>query len=96
MQHPLPQHGVPTAVNSSPAAAGLAVLEPRLAFAVAANRQLDIGLIGCGGRGEWILRHFADRSGFNVVACSDYFQDRVDAVGEKFAKRKAGERVGVG
>ena len=67
------------------AAASLMILKPQLAFADTANRKLDIGLIGCGGRGQWIMKFFADHGGFNVVACADYFQDKVDAVGEKFA-----------
>jgi len=76
------------------AAVGLTVLNPQLAFADTANRKLDIGLIGCGGRGQWVIKHFADHGGFNVVACTDYFQDKVDAAGDKFgipaARRFAG------
>jgi predicted dehydrogenase len=66
-------------------AAGLSILKPQLAFGDTANRKLDIGLIGCGGRGQWVIKHFADHGGFNVVACTDYFQDKVDTAGEKFA-----------
>ena len=65
------------------AAVGLTILKPQLAFADTANRKLDIGLIGCGGRGQWIMKSFADHGGFNVVACADYFQDKVDAAGAK-------------
>ncbi len=76
------------------AAAGMTILQPHLAFSDTANRKLDIGLIGCGGRGQWVIKHFADHGGFNVVACSDFFQDKVDAAGEKFgipaAKRFSG------
>jgi myo-inositol 2-dehydrogenase / D-chiro-inositol 1-dehydrogenase len=65
------------------AAVGMTILKPQLAFADAANRKLDIGLIGCGGRGQWITKFFTDHGGFNVVACADYFQDKVDTVGDK-------------
>lgn len=75
-------------------AVGLTILKPQAAFGDTANRKLDIGLIGCGGRGQWVIKHFAEHGGFNVVACSDYFQDKVDAAGEKFgipaAKRFTG------
>jgi len=76
------------------AAVGLGILKPQLAFGDTANRKLDVGLIGCGGRGQWVIKHFADHGGFNVVACTDYFQDKVDAAGDKFgipaARRFAG------
>lgn len=76
------------------AAVGLTILNPQLAFGDTANRKLNLGLIGCGGRGQWILKFFADHGGFNLVACADYFQDKVDAAGEKYgipvAKRFTG------
>lgn len=80
--------------GASTAAIGLTVLKPQLAFADTANRKLDIGLIGCGGRGQWVIKHFADHGGYNVIACTDYFQDKVDTAGDKFgipaARRFAG------
>lgn len=48
-----------------------------------ANTRVDIGLIGCGGRGSWIAKLFADSGLYNVVACADYFGDRADRVGEQ-------------
>lgn len=59
------------------------VLQPAAVFGAEANTRLDIGLIGCGGRGSWIADLFAQSGKFNLVACSDYFQDKVDAVGTK-------------
>lgn len=61
-----------------------AVLEPALALGAEAGPVLDIGLIGCGGRGGWIADLFAQSGKFRFVACADYFQDRADAVGTKF------------
>ena len=43
--------------------------------------KLKIGLIGCGGRGSWIIDLFDKHGGYKVVAAADYFQDRVDKVG---------------
>jgi predicted dehydrogenase len=65
-------------------AAAITVLKPSLVFGAEANSVLDIGLIGCGGRGSWIAKLFADSGKYRLVACSDYFQDKVDAVGEKY------------
>jgi myo-inositol 2-dehydrogenase / D-chiro-inositol 1-dehydrogenase len=68
------------------AAAGTAVtlLKPSLVFGAEANSVLEIGLIGCGGRGSWIANLFADSGRYRLVACADYFQDKADAVGDKF------------
>jgi hypothetical protein len=60
-----------------------AVLKPELVRGAEANSKIDIGLIGCGGRGGWIADFFQNHGGFRLVAAADYFQDRVDAVGEK-------------
>jgi hypothetical protein len=49
-----------------------------------ANSKIDIGLIGCGGRGKWIADLFAKHGSYNIVAAADYFEDRVSAFGEKF------------
>lgn len=49
----------------------------------ASDRVVDLGLIGCGGRGAWIADLFAQTGRYRWVACADYFQDRVDAVGNK-------------
>ncbi|MCX6913183.1 MAG: Gfo/Idh/MocA family oxidoreductase [Verrucomicrobia bacterium] len=68
---------------SAATATAITVLKPSLVFGAEANSVLDIGLIGCGGRGSWIAKLFADSGKYRFVACSDYFQDKVDAVGEK-------------
>jgi myo-inositol 2-dehydrogenase/D-chiro-inositol 1-dehydrogenase len=64
-------------------ALGLTILKPDLLGAAEANSKINIGVIGCGGRGAWVAELFAKNGNFNVVAVSDYFQDRVDGIGEK-------------
>jgi len=49
----------------------------------AANSKLKLGLIGCGMRGKWIADLFARHGGYQLAAAADYFQDRVDELGEK-------------
>jgi predicted dehydrogenase len=66
------------------AATAMTVLKPSIVFGTAANSSLEIGLIGCGGRGSWIAGLFADSGKYRWVACADYFQDKADAVGQKF------------
>jgi len=65
------------------AAVGFTVLKPELLGAADANSKVDIGVIGCGGRGAWIADLLAKNGHYNVVAVADYFQDRVDAAGNK-------------
>src|ERR1035441_3148905 len=76
------------------AALGFTVLKPALVGAAEANSKIDIGVVGCGGRGAWIAELFAKNGNYNVVALADYFQDRVDAAGNKLnvpaAKRFTG------
>ena len=64
-------------------AAAFTILKPSLALGAEANTVLDIGLIGCGGRGSWIADLFAASGKYRFVACADYFQDKADAVGQK-------------
>ncbi len=60
------------------------LLEPARVFGAQAQSKLEIGLIGCGGRGSWIARLFADSGLYRLAACADYFQDRIDAVGNQY------------
>ncbi|MCU0962441.1 MAG: Gfo/Idh/MocA family oxidoreductase [Pirellulaceae bacterium] len=64
-------------------AAGITILRPELVRGYAANEKVDIGIIGCGGRGVWIAELFHKHGGYNIVAATDYFQDRVDDLGNK-------------
>ncbi len=65
-------------------ALSLAVAPSGFGRQAGANGKIDIGLIGCGGRGTWIADLFRQNGHYNVVALADYFQDRVDAAGDKF------------
>jgi predicted dehydrogenase len=66
------------------AAMTFTVLKPAQVFGAPANSVLEMALIGCGGRGGWIADLFAETGKYRFVACADYFQDRVDAVGNKY------------
>ena len=66
------------------AATTFTVMKPSLVRGSAANSAMEIGMIGCGGRGNWIAKLFVDNGKYRFVACSDYFQDRVDGFGAKY------------
>jgi predicted dehydrogenase len=74
--------------------AAFTILKPSLVAGAEANAKLEIGLIGCGGRGQWIASLFKEHGGYNVAALAEYFPDRLNAAGEKFqvpeAKRFSG------
>jgi len=64
-------------------AVSITLLKPNLVAGAEANSKIDLGLIGCGGRGTWIAGLFAKHGGYNVVAVADYFADKADAAGQK-------------
>lgn len=57
-------------------AAPLVLPSPTFASDVS-RRKIKLGVIGCGGRGQWIGDLFAKHGGFKIVAGADYFQDRL-------------------
>jgi myo-inositol 2-dehydrogenase/D-chiro-inositol 1-dehydrogenase len=65
------------------AALSFTIVKPGQVRGAAANSKVNLGLIGCGGRGTWIAELFQQHGGYNVVAVADYFQDRIDNAGEK-------------
>lgn len=66
------------------AAATFSIIRPSAVFGAEANSTLEIGLVGCGGRGSWIADLFAaEKAKYRLTACADFFKDRVDAVGQK-------------
>ena len=77
------------------AALSFTVVKPQLVHAYDANSKLDLGIIGCGGRGTWIAELFKQHGGYNVVAAADYFQDRVDNLGNKLGVDNAHRYTGL-
>lgn len=73
------------------AAFSFATMKPKLAFGTEANSKIRLGMIGCGMRGTDIADRFVEHGGYEIAAAADYFQDKVDAFGEKF-KLDSGKR----
>jgi predicted dehydrogenase len=65
------------------AAAGITVVAPRTVSAAAANAKITLGLIGCGGRGNWIANLFNQHGGYQFVAVADYFADRAEGTAKR-------------
>ena len=49
-----------------------------------AGPKIRLGVLGCGGRGKFMMDLFMKHGGYEIVAVADYFQDRADEAGEKF------------
>ncbi|MEE9370575.1 MAG: Gfo/Idh/MocA family oxidoreductase [Sedimentisphaerales bacterium] len=70
------------------AAMSFAVMKPSLVRGTEANSKVKLGMIGCGMRGKWITDLFVKHGGYEIFAAADYFQDRVDELGEQFGVDK--------
>lgn len=63
---------------------GLLLLKPQTVFGTPANSAVEIGIIGCGGRGNWIGGHFKEHTGARIVSLADAFRDRLESTAAKF------------
>lgn len=70
--------------SASAAAMAFTIVKPNIATTYATNEKISLGIIGCGSRGAYIAKQFEEHGGFNIAAVADYFQDKVDEVGDKF------------
>jgi len=77
------------------AALSFTIVKPQLVRGAGANSKVNLGLIGCGGRGTWIAELFKQHGGYNVVAVADYFQDKIDSAGEKLGVSAANRFPGL-
>ena len=59
------------------------LLAPRTVFGSQANSTVEVGLVGCGGRGNWIAPFFPEHAGARVVALADVIRSRLDSTREK-------------
>ena len=66
------------------AAAGLLILKPATVFGSQANSAVEVGLIGCGGRGNWLAPFFPEYTGARIVALADVVQEHLDSPGKTF------------
>jgi predicted dehydrogenase len=73
----------------------LALARPAPAPAADADAKINLGLIGCGGRGVWIADLFLKDGHYNLAAVADYFPEKAEAAGEKFQVDKARRFTGL-
>jgi len=61
------------------ATAGITLLEAKSVFGTPANSAVNMGIIGCGGRGTHLGVSFMENTGARVTAVADLFEDKLAA-----------------
>ncbi len=64
--------------------AGMSVLPARAIAGSEANSAVSLGLIGSGGRGQWIADIFTKQTNARITALHDLFDDRLSQGAQKF------------
>jgi predicted dehydrogenase len=78
-----PQTGVDRRNLFKAAAGGILLLKPETVFGAQANSTVELGLIGCGGRGNWLAPFFPEYAGARIVALADVVKSKLDSTSEK-------------
>jgi myo-inositol 2-dehydrogenase / D-chiro-inositol 1-dehydrogenase len=68
------------------AGAGLLIVPSATAFGSSANSSLGLGIIGCGGRGNYDGEKFIQNTDVRVTALMDLFDDRLESTRTHFDK----------
>ncbi len=76
------------------AGAGLMILKPETAFSYQANSTVEVGVVGCGGRGNWIGPFFPEFAGARIVAAADVQQANLSNTAEKWKVEKSRSYLG--
>ena len=58
-------------------AAGIAILNARSALGTAASSTVNLGVIGCGSRGNHVGGSFMEHTNTRVTAIADLFEDKL-------------------
>jgi len=66
------------------AAAGFMIIKPGLVRGTAANSAVQLGVLGCGGRGTAVATGFIDNTDTRVVALADLFADQLATAHQHF------------
>jgi predicted dehydrogenase len=71
--------------TSAATAAGWTIVAPAAVRGSQANSRLEIGVVGCGGRGRFVATLFEKHTNTKVLALHDYFADRVQKLGDELS-----------
>ena len=66
-------------IKNAAAISAVTIVSPSVAFGSKANSAINVGIIGCGGRGAGVISSMSDHTKTNIVAMADLFRDKLDA-----------------
>jgi predicted dehydrogenase len=69
-------------LGTTGAAVTAAAITPNLVLGAEGAQKIRLGILGCGGRGTFLARLFKQHGGYEIAALADFFQDRVDTLGD--------------
>jgi predicted dehydrogenase len=69
------------------AGAGFMIIKPESVRGTGANSVLNLGVIGCGGRGTTMGMGFVKNTATRVAAMADLFEDRLSTARDRFDKQ---------
>ncbi len=83
--------------SASAAAAGVLLAKPETVFASSANSAIQVGILGSGGRGNFIARKFKENApkDIKLVAVQDPFADRLETMRDRFDVEKSRSYAGL-
>jgi len=70
--------------DTAATAASLMFVQPESVFGTPANSAVQVGIIGCGGRGLYIGNFFTQHTDARIVALHDVFSDRLEQAQQRF------------
>src|SRR5262245_33928339 len=77
--------------SAGAAGAGILLVTPEIAFGSRANSTLQLGMIGCGGRGSSVAEAFVTRAGVRMSGLADLFQEQLDKAKASFDRLNSGQ-----
>jgi myo-inositol 2-dehydrogenase / D-chiro-inositol 1-dehydrogenase len=69
--------------TTAAAGSGILLLRPETVFGSQANSTIEVGIVGCGGRGNWLAPFWPEYAGARVVALADVVKANLDATRDK-------------
>ena len=65
-------------------AGSILIVSPKIAFGSQANSTIEVGIVGCGSRGNWLAPFFTEQADAKVVALADVVRAKLEATREKW------------
>ncbi len=64
-------------IKNSATAGAFTIVSPSVAFGSKANSAINMGIIGCGGRGTGVISSMSNHANVNIMAMADLFSDKL-------------------